>query len=108
MNTNYGEISSSMVSNYLNALINRFYKILPIKESGEATLGQYIESLIREMIGMQKLMDFLHHDDRYMTLLAILQYFTDHDTDVAAVKTEVFRAIGILKKLQAKYCSDKG
>lgn len=102
------EISDRMVSNYVNALVNRFYKILPIKESGEDTLKRYLESLQREMIGLHDLMGFLHDDDRYLTLLAIVQYFINNDTDVSTVRTEVFRAINILKKLQKKYCINEG
>lgn len=102
------EISNRMISNYMNALVNRFYKILPIKESGEDTLKRYLESLLREMIGLRDLIVFVQDDDRYLTLLAIVQYFIDHDADVATVRTDVFRAISILKKLQKKYCADEG
>lgn len=42
------QISDRMVSNYINSLVNRFYKILPIKESGEGTLKRYLESLQRD------------------------------------------------------------
>ncbi len=102
------EISDRMVSNYMNALVNRFYKILPIKESGEDTLKLYLESLQREMIGLRDLIVFIQDDDRYLTLLAIVQYFINHDTDVGTVRTDVFRAISILKKLQQKYCISEG
>ncbi len=102
------EISDRMVSNYMNALVNRFYKILPIKESGEDTLKRYLESLQREMIGLRDLIVFIQDDDRYLTLLAIIQYFINHDTDVGTVRTDVFRAISILKKLQQKYCISEG
>lgn len=109
MMTTYNvEINGRMVSNYLNALVNRFYKILPIKESGEDTLRRYLESLQREMLGLCDLMEFVHSDDRYLTLLAIVQYFIDNDTDVATVRTDVFRAISLIKKLQKKYCANEG
>lgn len=102
------EISRHMASKYLEALVNRFYKILPIKESGESTLNQYIESLLREMMGARELITFIHEDDRFLTLLAILQYFIDNDVSIAVVRSDVFRAIGILKKLQKKYFQNEG
>lgn len=102
------EISDRMVSNYINALVNRFYKILPIKESGEGTLKPYLESLQREMIGLHDLITMIRDDDRYLTLLAMVQYFIDHEADVGTVRTDVFRAISILKKLQKKYCMSEG
>ena len=109
MMTTYNiEVTDRMALNYLNALVNRFYKILPIKESGENTLKQYLESLQREMLGLRDLMAFIHDDDRYLTLLAIVQYFIDNDADVGTVRTDVFRAISLIKKLQKKYCTSEG
>lgn len=113
MMTKYGvEITERMAGNYLDALVDRFYKILPMTESGEETLKQYLESLLREMLGAHELVEFLQDDDRFLTLLATLQYFIDNDADndaaVAIVRTDVFRSIGILKKLKKKYFAGRG
>lgn len=106
MITKYGSgMSTRMVSNYLDALVDRFYKILPMTENGEATLKQYLESLLREMLGARELVDFIRDDDRFLTLLATVQYFIDNDTEVSVVRTDVFRSIGILKKLKKKYAA---
>lgn len=101
------ELSDELISRQIYDLVNRFYKILPIKESGEPTLKQYQESLLREMLGCQSLIVAFHQDDRYISLLSILQYMIDHDPDVSIVRSDVFRAIGILKNLQKKYCKDE-
>lgn len=101
---NNDEISDRMVSGYMSNLINRFYKILPIKENGEPTMIPYLESLLREMSGFKTLMPAIDDDDRYVTLLAILQHFISDDPDVATVKSDVFRAINIIKKLREKHC----
>ena len=101
-------LASILVSNYLDALINRFFKILPIKESGEDTLNKYLESLLREMIGFNDLISFINYDDRYLTLLSIVQYLIENDVEVDIVKADVFRAINILKKIQRKYCANAG
>ena len=46
MNTKYdNKIPDLLIKNYFKNLINQFYKILPIKESGEDTLQKYMESL---------------------------------------------------------------
>ena len=39
-------LSSEMVSNYLGGLVNQFFKILPIKESGEPSLNEFMWSLL--------------------------------------------------------------
>ena len=96
------EINDVMLKNKFNALVNQFYKILPIKESGEPSLLQYMKSLQREMLGCKSLILALENDAQYLTLLSILQYMIDHDCDVATVKSDVFKAIGIIKRMQAK------
>lgn len=102
------ELSNELIHRYIHELVNRFYKILPIKESGETTLLQYQKSLLREMLGCQNLIVAFQYDDRYLSLLSILQYMIDYDPDVDSVRSDVFRAIGILKRLQGKYCLDAG
>ena len=102
------ELSDELVARQIKDLVNRFYKILPIKESGEATLKQYQLSLLREMLGCQSLIVAFGYDDRYLSLLSILQYMIDYDPDVNAVRSDVFRAINILKSLQKKYCPEAG
>lgn len=96
------DINDVMLKNKLDALVNQFYKILPIKESGEPSLLQYMKSLQREMLGCKSLILALENDAQYLTLLSILQYMIDHDCDVATVKSDVFKAIGIIKRMQAK------
>lgn len=102
------ELSNELVCKQIKDLINRFYKILPIKESGEPTLKQYQSSLLREMLGFQSLIVALKYDDRYMSLLSILQYMIEFDPDVDLVRSDVFKAINILKSLQKKYCFEVG
>lgn len=97
------DLSEIMVHKYLNSLIGQFYKILPIKESGEPSLKKYINSLQREMIGCCSLIVALKYDELYLSLLSILQYLSDNDCDIPTVKFEVFKAINICKKLKKRY-----
>lgn len=107
MNTINGyDIPAEMVGNYLSGLVNQFFKILPIKESGEPSLNEFMRSLQVELIGHKDLMAYLSNDAMYMTLLSILQYMIDNDCDTPVVKREVFKAISICKKLRKKYCSE--
>lgn len=101
------ELPNEMVNKYLSSLIGQFYKILPIKESGEPSLGKYMDSLQREMIGCKDLIIALNNDELYLSLLAILQYLIENDCDTGIVKTEVFKAINICKKLQKKYGAEE-
>lgn len=99
------DIPDKMIENYLACLVNQFFKILPIKESGEPSLKEFMRSLQGELIGGKNLMEALHYDSMYMSLILILQYLIDNDCDTPIVKREVFKAISICKKLKTKYCS---
>lgn len=101
------EISDKVVYRYLKGLIGQFYKILPIKESGEPSLVKYMESLQRELIGCKGLIIALNYDELYLSLLSILQYLVENDCGVDVVRCEIFKAINICKKLQRKYCVEE-
>jgi len=97
------ELPDMVVQKYFKALVGQFYKILPIKESGEPSLGKYMDSLQREMIGCRDLIVALDCDELYLSLLSMLQYLIENDCDTNTVRCEVFKAISICKKLQKKY-----
>ena len=97
------ELHNGAIQKYMKSLIGQFYKILPIKESGEPSLDRYIESLQRELLGCKGLLAPLQEDEMFLSLLFILQYFLDNECDVPTVKSEVFKAINICNKLYTKY-----
>lgn len=95
-------VSSELLYNYFKNLVNQFFKILPIRESGESSLTTYMQSLRAELLGCQELIGELHKDPLYLSLLAILQYLIDNpECSVLEVKREVFKAISICNKLKA-------
>ena len=98
------DVSREVINKRVNELINQFYKILPLRENESDTLSQYTSSLLREMLGMKCLLVEWHDDSQYASLLGILQYISDNPTcDVSVVKSDVFKAINIIKRLQKKY-----
>lgn len=99
------DVPAEMVSQYLESLVGRFYKILPLKEDGEPSLVKYMESLQREMLGCTWIFPEIKYDELFLSLISTLQYLINIDCEVEIVKCEVFKAIGICKKLNKKYCS---
>ena len=98
------DVSREVINKRVSELINQFYKILPLRENESATLSQYTGSLLWEMLGMKQLFVEWHDDSQYASLLGILQYISDNPTcDVSVVKSDVFKAINIIKRLQKKY-----
>ena len=97
-------MSAAVLDNYLRSLINLFFKILPLKESGERSLETYMKSLQAELLGCNALVEAIHDDSMFLSLASILQYLIDNpDCDVVFVRREVFRAISICNKLIEKY-----
>lgn len=97
-------MNATMLSGYMRSLVNRFFKILPIRESGEDSLETYMRSLLSELLGFKELIVAVHEDSEFVSLLNILQYLIDNpECSLVVVKREVFRAISICNKLKAKY-----
>ena len=97
-------MDATILKNYFRALINLFFKILPIWESGESSLETYMRSLQAELLGCKELIEAIHDDPLFLSLISILQYLIDNPSvDVSVVKREVFRAISICNKLKARY-----
>lgn len=105
--TNGSEITSEVVKNYFKTLVNLFFKILPMRETGEASLATYLQSLQCELVGCNELISALDNDSRFLTLIAILEFLIKNPTcELHVVRREVFRAISICNKLQAKYAAE--
>lgn len=100
-------MDGTVLDNYFRALINLFFKILPLWEDGESSLSVYMRSLQMELLGCHEFVDAIHNDPLILSLLSILQYLIDTpDCETAEVKREVFRAISICNKLKAKYAGN--
>ena len=48
-------IDSESLNNYLRNLVNRFFKILPIREQDDGSLSTYMRSLQMELLGCKNL-----------------------------------------------------
>lgn len=97
-------LDSKTLGNYFRSLVNMFFKILPLYEEGEKSVGTYMRSLQLELLGCGGLIEALHDDSMFMSLVSILQYFIDNPGgDVSEVRREVFRAISLCNKLRERY-----
>jgi len=96
-------IGRELAPKYITSLIGRFYKILPLCESASPTLDKYMKSLLRELLGCKQLMADFQMDDRYTSLLCILQSLIDDHSEIEIVKADVFRAISLINQLSDTY-----
>jgi len=95
-----------VLSVYFKSLIDLFFKILPIKESGEDSLVTYMTDLRDDLIGCDALIDLAENEPLVLQLISSLEYLIQNpDCEVIVVRRKVFRSISILNKLRAKYAS---
>lgn len=99
----YGELSKRSLERYFKFLINKVYKILPMKEEKCDTLKQYLESLQVELIGNSELLEFLVDEPQFISLLNIIQYLISCEYDNQVCKREVFKAIKLIENINSKY-----
>lgn len=97
------EYKDLTLCNYFQYLVNHFFKILPMAESGEQSLPKYMESLQFEISGFKKLYAETQCSASIVTLISILQELRERDCDVAVVRREVFHAISICNQLRELY-----
>lgn len=99
----YGLIPKESFCNYFKFLINKTYKILPLKEEGSETLNSYLESFLRELIGNRELVTILIDEPRFITVLNTIQYLISEDYSIKTCKSEVFKCIHILEEISTQY-----
>ena len=66
------KLPEKALQSYLQNLINKVYKILPMKEEQCATLSSYLFSLRNELIGCYRLWDVLKDKPQFLTVVSII------------------------------------
>lgn len=99
----YGQIPNELFNNYLKYLVNKLFKVLPMKEHEVKSLNSYLRSLQIELIGSTELIGTLKNDPKFLSLMNTIQFFIDNEFDNQTCKREVFKCIHILEDLQKKY-----
>ena len=99
----YGLLPKENFCNYFNFLINKTYKILPLKEENSDTLKSYLESYQRELIGNMDLVPLLVNEPKFITVLNTIQFLISEEYSDKVCKREVFKCIRILEEINEKY-----
>lgn len=100
-------VNDVLVAGYFSSLVNRVFKILPIKEREEKTLETYLDSLSMELLGCKSLIPSLGDDGAYLSILASIRYIHDNpDLPLPIVRREVFRTISVCKKIEGRYAAE--
>lgn len=102
------EFTSKQLEAYFKYLINKTYKILPLKEKAletndETFLLAYLEGFYVELTGANILLNLLESEPRIMSLYSVIEYFRFKEYNKQLCKREVFRCISILESIKDKY-----
>lgn len=99
----YGLLPKENFYRYFEFLINKTYKILPLKEEKSDTLKSYLESYQRELIGNMDLVPILVDEPKFITVLNTMQFLISEEYSDKVCKREVFKCIHILEEINEKY-----
>ena len=99
----YGMLPKENFCRYFEFLINKTYKILPLKEEKSDTLKSYLESYLRELIGNKELVSIMVNEPKFVTVLNTMQFLISEEYSVKVCKREVFKCFRILEEINEKY-----
>ena len=99
----YGMLPKENFCRYFEFLINKTYKILPLKEEKSETLKSYLESFQRELIGNMDLVNVLVDEPKFITVLNTMQFLISEEYSDKICKKEVFKCIRILEDINNRY-----
>lgn len=90
---------------YLNSIVNSVFKILPLYEEHNVGIETYVESLIFELSGLEKVVA-IEHSAEYYSLLATLESIKEEipkeHSKKSVIKREVFKCINTIKNMIGK------
>jgi len=90
---------------YLNSVVNSVFKILPLYEEDNVGIETYVESLLFELYGLDKVVD-VKNSYEYISLLSTLESVkvevTRKESKKSVVKREIFKCINIIKNMVTK------
>lgn len=107
METKYGSLANQHIILCLDDYVNKVFKILPMREEGCKTLDKYIASLLREFIGNHSLVKGLQYEPEFLSLIGILENLAMNDVSFEVFRSDVFKSIAIIKKMQMNLGEDR-
>lgn len=97
-------VNDEYVIRYISSLVNRCFKILPMREENESSINEYTSGLLRELIIFGDLFDCFRDRGNFVSLLCTVKFLDDNvcnnECSIRDIKREVFNAISLCNKLK--------
>jgi hypothetical protein len=71
-----------------------------MKENNEMTLQKYMESLLRELLGNEQLINNLKGNPLFISLIGKIEYLIEYDVDIKTYRKDIFDCISLIEKLK--------
>lgn len=84
---------------YLESLIGKLFKIIPLNEEYNLTIKDYINSLKIELSGALNNFEKLKFDGNFIGIINTLEYLIENEFDKKTCKREVFKCIKTIEIL---------
>ena len=88
-----------MISEYINSLRGKTYKLLPIYEEHYDALKSYAKSLSIEMVGATYIFPDLRKEPNYIAILNIVSYMSENELDHSTCRQQVFKCQELIKRI---------
>lgn len=98
--TKYNDVPKQLYVRYMDSLIARVFKILPLKDEKSPTVNTYIENLCFELTANEDLIKALKNDGKYLSLISNLNGLLCDDTNYRNV---ILGCLPLIKDLKNKY-----
>jgi hypothetical protein len=99
METKYNPVDDSLVEKYLEKLVDKIFKLLPLREEENPTLTMYHHSLMLELTGFRSLFSELNDKAELISLLSSLESLLTIE-DFKLYRSKVFECISLVKKVR--------
>jgi hypothetical protein len=101
MKTKYGELPDEMLVAYVDGMIAKVYKMLPMKQTHFQSLNTYMESTLREFHGQKELINELKNNEEFLTIIGTLESLLNQD-DFKKFRSDIFKVINLIERIKNK------
>jgi hypothetical protein len=96
--TKLGEVGLVQYNEYCERLIDKIFKLLPLKEEGNKTLPKYTDSLLIELWGGREIINPFSESPEFLSLVCSVTGMKTLE-EKAVYRSKVFECIEICKRL---------
>lgn len=85
---------------YMDTLTGKLFKVIPLKESNNEHLIEYLDSLSVELIGAYDLYSELLLNKKYLILVNTINYLLNNKCEFKKCRREILKCINIVEKIK--------